>query len=102
MINKKLAAKESTILLPGITTVFLNEDDALKEIRQNYIAGDADTVGVIYKIKLDNDKGIPNLLNTKKGWNLRTACNLFKLTSMMGDSNKALVYRLMCHVQGYE
>lgn len=40
MINKKNAIKESTILFPGISKVFLNEDDALKEIRSNYIAED--------------------------------------------------------------
>ena len=101
MVNKNKAIKESTILFPGISTVYLNEDDALKEIRANYISGDDDTMRVVYKIKIDNDKGIPNLLNTKMGWNLRTVFDLFKLTNMMADSNKGLVYRLMGHVKSY-
>lgn len=102
MCNKTKVLSQSSMLLPGISFVYLDENDALKEIRNSYRNEDKKTIRVLYKIRMDNEKGIPNYVNTSNGWNLRTCFNTFKLTSMMGDTGRALAYRLLCHVRSFQ
>lgn len=54
----------------------------------------------MFKIKIDNRIGIPNYIDTSKGYSLQTCFNLDKLTGE--DRGKALMFRLYAHVQKFE
>ena len=50
----------------------------------------------MFKIKLDNKIGIPNYLETQKGWTLQTCFDLNKVTGE--DRGKAMMFRLYAQV----
>ena len=79
MAKKKAEPSASSIIIPGVSMVFLSFPKALEVIR-NLPPTANEVKKVVYEITIDNKKGFPNYLDLKKGWNLKTCFNLFKLT----------------------
>lgn len=95
---------EKRIVLPGISIVYLNEDDAFAKFAEEHRSR-TKLQNVCFRIYMDTEEGRPNYKSLQQNrqvhGTLQTCFNLEKLMESQEYKDQAMVSRLFATIQKY-